>query len=128
MVTGKNREWFRQHLDHAGYQGSLVKEQKDRLMGVVREAWTLYGKIDETDVARKMQALNLVRSTIKDLGQTLGLELPSFSDPNNLDRLEELEDTPDKEADTSAGRGNISGSALAPTIHLSNGLVVSGKP
>ena len=91
IMSERNREWFRHHWAMGSYQGSLLKEQRDRLMGLVREAWTLYGKIDEADVGKKIQALSLVKGSIKDLGEMLGLQLPSLSDPDNflpLDRPE----------------------------------------
>ena len=92
IMGERNREWFRRHWNEGSYQGSLLKEQRDRLMGLVREAWTLYRRVDDADIGKKIQAFGLVKSSIKDLGEMLGLQLPSLSDPDNFDPLDRLDD------------------------------------
>ncbi len=93
IMSARNREWFRQHWDQGSYLGGLIKEQKDRLMELVREVWVLYRSISEKGVGKKVQILGLVKSTIVDLGSTLGLQLPSLSDHKNFDPLDQPEDT-----------------------------------
>ncbi len=90
VMRKRNAEWLDQHRDPGGYLRSLLKEQKDRALEVVREAWTLYESIAEVDVARKIQALGLVRNAIAYLGQILGLEAPALAEFQFLDRLDEL--------------------------------------
>lgn len=101
-----NQEWFRQHWDQGSYLGGLVKEQRDRLMELVREAWTLYRSIGEKDAGKKIQILGLVKSTIKDLGQRLGLQLPSLSNPENYDSLDQAEDTAEETTETYADQNS----------------------
>ena len=92
IMGERNREWFRLHWNEGSYQGILLKEQRDRLMALVREAWTLYRKVDDADVGKKIQAFGLVKSSTKDLGEMLGLKLPSLSNPENFDPPDQLDD------------------------------------
>lgn len=96
VTRKKNQDWFSQYRDQPSYVGALVTEQKDRLTGLVREAWTLYEKIDGSDLGKKIQALNLVKNTITGLGEMLGLELPNLSHPDNFYVLDQLEETTSK--------------------------------
>lgn len=61
-------------------------------MALVREAWTLYRRVDDADVGKKIQAFGLVKSSIKDLGEMLGLKLPSLSNPENFDPPDQLDE------------------------------------
>ncbi len=99
VMRKKNQDWFSQYRDQPSYVAGLVTEQKDRLTGVVREAWILYEKVDGSDVGKKIQALSLVKTTITCLGQMLGLELPNLSHPDNFCVLDQLEETTSKTTD-----------------------------
>lgn len=96
VMRKKNQDWFSQYRDQPSYVGALVTEQKDRLTGLVREAWTLYEKIDGSDLGKKIQALSLVKNSITGLGAMLGLELPNLSHPDNFYILDQFEDTTNK--------------------------------
>lgn len=107
-VRKENREWFSLHWDQGGYLGGLLKEQKDRVMGLVREAWLLFESTNELDVSKKIQALNLVKSTLVYLGQMLGLQLPSLPEHEYFDLLNRPEETVNEATGTDPKQENAS--------------------
>jgi DNA-binding MarR family transcriptional regulator len=115
IASKRNGVWFRRHWDHGSLQGSLLKEQRDRLTGVIREAWALYRTIDEADVGKKIQALGLVRSAIKDMGEMLGLELPTLSDMGGLDPAYRVRKSEEETIEVDLSQENVLSSPLPPT-------------
>ena len=116
VVGKRNRGWFQRHWDQGSLHGSLLKEQRDRLLGLVREAWNLYGRIDEIDIGKKIQALSLVKNAVKDLGDMLGLELPSLSNPNNFDPLDHSGDENEEIVEIDLSREKVSRGPLPAAI------------